>query len=491
MNSHEKAIQEAEHSIHKAKASVSQNHWRLNYHIASPAHWINDPNGFSYYKGEYHLFYQHHPYDPTWGPMHWGHVKSRDLASWEHLPIALAPSSEYDKDGCFSGSAVEKDGKLYLMYTGNVWTGEDHESELEQVQALAISEDGIHFTKYENNPVIAKAPEGDIHPFHFRDPKVWQHNRNYYCVLGSRTKEHIGQVLLYQSHDLVEWNFMSVMAKGEGNFGYMWECPDYFELDGKGVLVMSPQGMKPEGVKFHNLHQAGYVLGSLDYKTGRLEHGPFEMLDYGFDFYAPQTTVDDSGRRIAIAWMAMWESEMPEQKYQWAGAMTIPRELQLVDGKIISTPVEELKKLRADEVSFENELLTTETSFSSVEGTSLEMEVTINSGQAEEFGIKLRKSEQEETVLTYNVKEKLLTLDREKSGAGPGGTRQAPVSLVDNKLTLRIFVDSSSVEVFINGGEKVMTARIYPSQLANGISFFAKGEAKIVRLRKWNMTKGI
>ena len=120
MDKHVLALQNAAQSIMKAEEGVSQHHWRLNYHVEAPAYWINDPNGFSFFNGEYHLFYQHHPYDPTWGPMHWGHVKSKDLATWEHQPIALAPSEDYDEDGCFSGSAIEKDGKLYQIGRAHV-----------------------------------------------------------------------------------------------------------------------------------------------------------------------------------------------------------------------------------------------------------------------------------------------------------------------------------------------------------------------------------
>ena len=480
-------------SISQIEANVSEHHWRHQYHISAPAYWINDPNGFSYFKGEFHLFYQHHPYSPEWGPMHWGHVKSKDLATWEHLPIAIAPSEEYDKDGCFSGSAIEKDGKLYLIYTGNVWTGENREEQLKQVQAIAVSENGIQFQKLPENPVITEAPEGDIHPFHFRDPKVWRHENTYYCVLGSRTKEHIGQVLLYKSENLIDWEFMSVMAKGEGNFGYMWECPDFFELDGTGVLVMSPQGMKSEGVKFHNLHQSGYVLGELNYETGLLQHGEFEMLDYGFDFYAPQTTIDDKGRRILIAWMNMWESKMPEQQHNWAGSMTLPRELKIVNGKIYSKPVDELKKLRRSEVVVTDEIFTAEKEFPNVCGQSIELMMTLEPTGQSTVGIKLLmdKSNIQETLLTYNTCTKLLTIDREKSGEGPGGIRQAPVELVNGQLKLHIFIDHSSVEIFVNDGEKVLTARVYPTEQAETVQFFADKECKLIELKKWEIDKGI
>ncbi|WP_332248301.1 glycoside hydrolase family 32 protein [Bacillus sp. SG-1] len=220
------------------------------------------------------------------------------------------------------------------------------------------------------------APEGDIHPYHFRDPKVWKKGDHYYCVLGSRTKEHAGQVLLYRSEDLYHWEFVNVAAKGEGNFGFMWECPDLFEIDGQTILMMSPQGMEPEGSLYHNLHQAGYVVGQLDYETGNLKHGEFELLDHGFDFYAPQTMEDPWGRRIMIAWMNMWESHMPEQEEGFAGAMTIPRELILENGKLKSKPVPELEKRRKNHKGYSNIRVEGESVLPGIEGNAVELKVT-------------------------------------------------------------------------------------------------------------------
>lgn len=417
-------------------------------------------------------------------------MKSKDLVSWEHLPIALAPSEEYDKDGCFSGSAIEKDGKIFLMYTGNVWAGEDHEQDLKQVQCLAVSEDGVVFEKIKNNPVIEEAPEGNIHPFHFRDPKVWEYEGMYYCVLGSRTKEHVGQAILYRSINLIDWEYVNIVATGEGNFGYMWECPDIFRLDDQDVLLMSPQGMKPEENRYHNLHQSGYVLGKLNDEMGTLEHGSFEMIDYGFDVYAPQTTVDHKGRRIMIAWMAMWESPMPEKKYQWAGAMTLPRELILVNGRIRCTPISELESYRTNEISFQQVVVQDKKTFAGICGRSIELDVLIDCGKALSFGINLLANEDgtEKTTLSYQCDSGMVVLDRNHSGEGPRGIRKAPVLLEDRNLHLRIFIDHSSVEVFIQGGDKVMTARVYPSERSNGIQFFADGgEIEIVSLKKWDI----
>ncbi|RIW29115.1 glycoside hydrolase family 32 protein [Bacillus salacetis] len=487
MNTHQKKIKEAAESVNAMREKVSGSHWKPAYHPAPPAYWMNDPNGFSYYKGEYHLFYQHHPYSTEWGPMYWGHFKSSDLANWEEAPLALAPGEDYDQGGCFSGSAIEKEGKLYLMYTGNRWTGPDHDKDLYQVQALAVSEDGITFEKLAENPVIDAAPEGDIHPYHFRDPKVWKKDDLYYCVLGSRTKDHVGQVLLYQSKDMIQWEFLNVAAKGEGNFGYMWECPDLFELNGQTILMMSPQGMKPEGNRYHNLHQAGYVAGQLDYETGTLSHGEFEVLDHGFDFYAPQTMLDPSGRRIMIAWMNMWESHMPEQEEGFAGAMTIPRELVLENGKLKSKPVPELGKRRHNHKYYQNVKVEGETSLTGIEGSAVELKVAIDAKDAGQFGLKLRAGHKQETELLYLKEERSIVLDRSLAGEGPGGVRKAETELQDNVLKLQIFIDHSSVEVFINGGEKVMTARIYPDQSSSGIRFFSDKPIELLEVEKWDL----
>ncbi|WP_077624520.1 glycoside hydrolase family 32 protein [Sediminibacillus massiliensis] len=481
-------IKDAEEAVSRLKDSVKEHQWRLRYHVVPPAGWMNDPNGFCFYKGEYHLFYQHHPFGPEWGPMHWGHVKSKDMVNWEYLPIAMAPSEDYDKDGCFSGSAIEKDGKLYLIYTGNVWIDGKEDEDLKQVQAIAVSEDGIHFKKLAGNPVIEKIPEGDINKYHFRDPKVWKHEDFYYMVLGSKTNNNTGQALLYRSKSLLDWEFVSVMAKGEGNFGFMWECPDLFELDGKDVLVMSPQGMKPEGNKYHNLHQSGYLIGELNYQTGELQYGDFHMLDHGFDFYAPQTMIDDKGRRIMVAWMDMWESVMPTQTSGYAGAMTIPRLVTSSNGRLYTTPVPELQQLRKTLVEHQHVTVAEETWLDGVHGDCFELITRIDIRNASSFGIKLRVNKEtgQETVLQFDKQSGKVTLDRNKSGTGAGGTRETEVTMHKN-LDLQIFVDKSSVEVFINRGEKVMSARIYPDEQATGVFFFADEPVKLTELKKWDL----
>ncbi|SFH56580.1 beta-fructofuranosidase [Priestia megaterium] len=478
-------LQQAQEALDTAKEGVN-NRYRLGYHIMAPANWINDPNGLVQYKGEYHVFYQHHPYDENWGPMHWGHVKSKDLVHWEHLPIALAPGDACDADGCFSGSAVDNDGELTLIYTGHHYV--DKEKDLfYQNQNLAVSTDGVTFHKIAENPVIPEPPTDSSH--HFRDPKVWKHKDSWYMVVGNSTKENVGRVILYRSPDLRTWSYIGVLAQGNENLGFMWECPDFFELDGKHVLMISPQGIKKEGDLYNNLFQTGYLIGDYNYETNDFTHGSFSELDNGHDFYAVQTLLDEKGRRIAIGWMDMWESDMPTKEDGWCGALTLPREVTLGENdKVLMNPVEELNLLR----EIEHSTLTNVTSNSYLIETNedlLEIEAVfdLTNCNAQSVGIRIRGINQEETVLTYYLDKQTLKLDCSKSGKVEDGVRNT-ILRANQELSLRIFLDRSSIEVFANEGQATMTSRIYPTEDRLGIEVFADVEdVKIKELTYWKL----
>ena len=231
-------------------------HARPSFHLSSRVGWMNDPNGLSYYQGKYHLFYQYYPYESKWGPMHWGHAVSEDLLHWEYLPAAIAPDTLADKDGCFSGSAVElADGRHLLLYTG-VFKGPvrpDGTCDDTQTQCVAVG-DGINYEKYSGNPVLTDAdiPDGSS-KVDFRDPKLWKEaDGTFRCVVGNRPEDGSGQILYYSSPDGFHWKFESVLAENKNRFGLMWECPDFFALDGKYVLLTSPQDMLPSGFEYHN-----------------------------------------------------------------------------------------------------------------------------------------------------------------------------------------------------------------------------------------------
>ena len=442
---------------------VTNLRWYPTYHIAAPAGWVNDPNGFCYFKGQYHFFYQHYPHGVEWGPMHWGHVVSKDLIHWEHLPIALAPDKDYDNDGVFSGSGIEKDGKLYLLYTGNISLPDGGHA---QKQALATGTNGINFTKSEKNPII-EAPENvDMSGVDFRDPKVWKHGKKYYVVLGSKTADGAhGEILLFESKDLENWQFKNISARAEGNQGNMWECPNFAKIDNKDVLIISPMGVEPEDNKFLNNVDVAYLVGKLDYSTGIFTHDKFEPVDYGFDFYAPQITKTVDGRTISIGWLQMWNVPQPEKTDGWAGQMTIPRELILKDNKLFSKPLKELERLRTSKKTYKNLNLDKETTLDGISGAVGELFIKVDA--KEKFSVEIRNA----LKLFYNPEDKIFKIIRHNCvDEGLAGEREAKISPC-KRLKLRIYLDKSSAEIFVNNGEAVFSARIYPEENSTDIVF--------------------
>lgn len=482
---HADIIKQAVNSISSASKEISKSSYYPSYHLAAPAYWMNDPNGLVYFKGEYHLFYQHNPYSPKWGKIHWGHAVSSDMIHWKHKPVALAPSENYDKDGIWSGSAIVEDDTLYLLYTGHTENKVNEKTVIHQTQNLAMSKDGINFGKSANNPVIKMAPHYSYLEFSskdFRDPYVWKQSDRYYALVGTqyeKTKD--GAVLLFKSKDLRNWVFINITAIGsKGEMGHMWECPNLIHIGSDDVLMISPQGIKPHGKMFLNKYQSGWFVGKLDYDTGKFKQkGAFGLFDHGFDFYAPQVIKTPDGRNIIIGWLDMWDTKMPEQANNWAGMMSIPREMKIVNGKVVTTPVSELKTLRGEKISYAEQTVNGERAFNNVKGDIYEIETQVDLTKAQNFSIKLRTSSSQETVLSYDKNTKVLKLNRDKSGHELTGEREVTLPLTENLLKLQIFVDKSSVEVFANNGQAVLSSRIYPDKNSIGIKFTSTGEAKI------------
>lgn len=299
---------------------------RLKYHFEVNRGWINDPNGLVMFRGRYHAFFQYFPHEKNCYNMHWGHCVSDDLIHWEQLPIALFPDKEYeDLMGCYSGSAVVKDDRLYLIYTGT-------SHKYFQAQCVAYSDDGISFTKYEGNPVIKSFPEDGSKDF--RDPKVTKFGDTYKMVVGSG-KDGVGKVLMYSSTDLFNWTYDGVIFEDPEE--PILECPDFFPFKDGYMLMYSKLSLRSRATKL--------IYGDFDGMrfSPRIDASP----EYGPHFYAPQTFEDDKGRRILIAWLGAWGRPVnPEVDY--TGAFTIPRELTLRDGNIYLFPVAEARDLLTD-----------------------------------------------------------------------------------------------------------------------------------------------
>ncbi|GAK40380.1 sucrose-6-phosphate hydrolase [Paenibacillus urinalis] len=467
---------------------VKDSSWRQTYHIQPLTGLLNDPNGFAYYAGEYHLFYQWFPLGTYHGLKYWYHTASKDLAFWRNAGIAIEPSAPYDSLGAYSGSGIVKDEKLHLIYTGNT---RDDNWNRRPYQCMAVMDAEGNITKL-NKPLIDHVPEG--YTEHFRDPKVWRDEDGYRCIIGAQRMDLTGTAVLYTSSNLVDWMFAGELGTGLKEFGYMWECPDYFELNGQGVLIFCPQGLEAEGDHYQNIYQSGYITGKpLNRETLEFEHGVFHELDRGFDYYAPQTMEDEQGRRILVAWMGQPEIGYPTDQHGWAHCLTLPRALELRNGKLTQMPVEELKKLRGKQAGVQDTLSSETKSYDEIDGIAYELICEFRGIDAEAVGVEIRVGETERTVIRYDVTLGKLTMDRSASGERIGseyGTARS-CRLDGRNVKFHLFVDTSSVELFINDGEEVFTSRIFPQSGSKGIRFFSNHGIAGLKVTKWDLTQAV
>lgn len=456
---------------------------------------MNDPNGLIYWKGHYHLFYQYAPNDPPWETKHWGHAVSQDLIHWTDLPTALAPTpGGPDQDGCFSGCAVDHDGIPTLIYTGVQGN--------RQLPCLATSfDDLVTWQKYPGNPVIAAPPDLDL--IAFRDHTVWKEGITWYQLIGAGIREVGGTALLYRSPNLVNWEYMHPLYVGDRNrtepvwTGSMWECPDFFPLRDKSVLLVSvyDESRFREGAYKESLHYPVAFVGT--YTEHIFVPRTQSIIDYGGYFYAPQTLLDATGRRLLWGWL--WEGRSDEAQWTagWAGVMSLPRVLSLSAGDVVSQePAPELKQLRGihRRIMDLSILPTSLMQFRAAQGDCLEILAELIPDEATELGIGVRCAPDgtEQTLIRYDRLQGRLFIDRQRSSITEDtqkDTREGPLLLAtDEPLLLHIFVDRSVIEVFANY-RLCMSSRIYPSRNDSlGIGLFAHGgSARLKALDVWEM----
>lgn len=462
---------------------------RPAFHLSSRIGWMNDPNGLSYYKDMYHMFYQYYPYNPNWGPMHWGHATSSDLLHWKYLPAAIAPDELYDRDGCFSGSAVAlPDGRQLLMYTGVLKEIRKHGGFCEvQTQCIAVG-DGVDYEKYEKNPVLDEKdiPEGGSR-FDFRDPKMWRKkDGTYCCVAANRSADGSGQILLFTSSDGFDWKYKKTLAANNNRFGTMWECPDFFELDGQWVLLTSPMDMLPQGFEYHNGNGTLCLIGDFDEETDTFTDRYDQAIDYGIDFYAPQTILTPDGRRVMIGWMQNWDTcGHRTSDVKWFGQMSLPRELSIKNGRLYQKPIRELENMRCNKVEYFGVAFSDMIKLDGINGRTIDMELEISPCEGhdiyQKFAVRFAQNEKYHTSLSFRPSESVLKIDRKSSGSRRAyiHQRRSRVNSEDGRLKLRIILDRFSVEIFANDGEHVMSAILYTDRTADEISFLADGMAKI------------
>ncbi len=441
-----------------------QDKHRPGFHFLPEKNWMNDPNGLIQWKGQYHLFYQYNPNGPFHGAIHWGHAVSQDLVHWQDLPLALTPTpGGPDAEGCYSGCAVDDEGIPTLIYTGV------HP----QVVCLAIgSDDLVNWEKYPGNPVIAAPPEelGAHTGGQFRDPFVWKENGSWYMVIGSKIKGQGGLILRYRSDDLVHWEYLGILLQGDINqikpfwTGTIWECPNFFKLDGQYVLFFSVLS-EPSDLLY-----PVYYIG--DFHDQQFTPSVQKILVHGNYFYAPQVMHTEDGRTVMWGWLKEGRRQTALLEAGWAGVMSLPMTLsRMPEGTLRIEPVEELKSLRRQHWHFENLPVTPGSTglLPDIQGDCLEIETVFEPGASAEFGLKLFCSPEgeEQTRLVYDGRQERLILELDESSLSTSvdrGVREAPLSLDSRgELRLHIFLDRSVLEVFAND-HTCLAGRIYPTR---------------------------
>jgi fructan beta-fructosidase len=474
--------------------------YRPNFHFTPKTNWMNDPNGMFFYNGYYHLYFQYHPDSNVWGPMHWGHALSTDMITWTEQPIAIYP----DKLGTiFSGSAVVDISNssglgevsnaipIVAMYTNHLDNGD---GKAIQTQSIAYSNDeGRTFTKYENNPVIDNPNIKD-----FRDPKVtWDEDRNKWVMsLAAGDK-----IMFYESKDLKKWNLLSSFGKYFGAHGGVWECPDFFKLpvlgteESKWVLFVSIGSGGPNGGS-----ATQYFIGDFD-GTNFVLDKEFEKnlnknhtywLDFGRDNYASVTWSNartKDGSKLMIGWMSNWDYAQEVPTEAWRSAMTIARKIQLQKDengyRLISNPVRELKNYRGKKFKKENfsiKGVTKIISSNEIDLASIEIQFNISNIKESGFTFILNNKIGDELLFGYDNSKNSFFVNRKKSGNVAFSEKFASkissaIRTSSNKnLSGTILIDKTSIELFFDDGETVLTEIFFPNEPYKKLSIDTKNQ---------------
>lgn len=470
--------------VQKADIFIKENMHKVNpryrhkYHLMPPLNWCNDPNGLIDIDGVYHVFYQANPYQAVWGPMHWGHQISTDFIKWQLLPTALAPGKGYDhKFGAFSGSSLYEDGKLYLFYTA---------TNKFQNQALAVSSDGVNFHKKKVLLFNGRNLPKGYSNADFRDPKAFKYKGKYYFICGNRNDlTQDKQIILFESFKITgPYQFKNVFYK-QNNIGGITECPDLFFTKDKAVLLFSPQQLKNDvKYQFQNNDSCVYTIGTLTDDMCFHNETELQEFDYGFSFYASQIMPTNDGRNVLIAWMRSWAEENVTKDDHWCGSMVLPREVELRNQHLYQKPVREVYNYLSNIIKVPDLMLNNESKKLFTASVSrITVDIRLNEQKDGVIGLELFKNSTYATKLYYDYHEELLVLDRNNAGNKLDGIRYAKI---DSKeiLKLEIFLDVSSLEVFVNNGMFTMTAMICAPETATEVCAYATGQGTFMNITK-------
>lgn len=466
--------------IKNLKVQAETSPYKPKYHISPLSGLLNDPNGFSYFNGKWHVFYQSFPFGPVHGLKSWVHCVSDDLVHWSNLGNALIPSTKYDSHGVYSGSALAIKNNLFLAYTGNV---RDKSWQRTSFQNGALMNQQGQITKLEQ-PLI-RQPQHVTE--HFRDPQLLWDSENYYILLGAQDKKTLkGEFSWFKSTDLKSWEDMGYLKHPFEDLGYMVECPNLVFVDGHPILIFCPQGLPQKELKYKNIYPNVYSVGtSFDFSSGTFigEPGSLSNLDDGFDVYASQAFTAPNGKTYLISWIGLPEIKYPTDQENWAHCLSLVKELHFKDGHLLQTPLSAQKKL-----SIKQSELITSPSIAGIQEINessdqqYELELSIDADQEGNLLLASSKDHKQGIQIFFNTGQNgNLTVDRSKAGiqfASSYGTKRSIKLPHQQNLELNIFIDHSVCEIFVNKGENVLTLRYFAPQENTKIAFISNNGIK-------------
>lgn len=465
----------------KLQAQAANSPYQMGYHIRPSSGLLNDPNGFSYFNGQWHVFYQSFPFGAAHGLKSWMHLVSDDLVHWKDLGLAIAPDTKYDSHGAYSGSALPVDDKLFLMYTGN---HRDQNWIRHPFQLGAWMDQEGQITKL-TEPLITQP---DHTTDHFRDPQIFKHRDLYYVVLGAQDKEtKTGKISLFSSKDLKEFTDLGYLEFTEEEMGYMIECPNLIFVDDKPLLVFCPQGLDKDVVAYDNIYPNMYLLGEdVQLNKAKFEAGTNQIqnLDDGFDVYASQAFNTPDGKAYLISWVGLPDVSYPTDEENWASCLSQVKELSLKDGKLIQRPVVSMADLREKGTPLQaSKKVNTKQQIIAESGEQYELKLTLDTDQNGTLHLAGNDDLSQSLKLEFSTgKDAYLTVSRADIGARFAtefGTTRT-IALPDQKaLDLEIFIDHSLCEIFVNGGEHVLTLRFFAEAGNKQIALTSSTEAAL------------
>ena len=470
-------VLESAEEIRPLHERIIRSDYRQQYHIQSVSGLLNDPNGFVFHDGVWHLFYQWCPWGAVHGLKYWYHTVSEDLVTWKNKGVCIRPDTEFDNKGAYSGSALPTKDSVWLYYTGNHrdedWTRKPYTC------LVRLNDDG---TVQKLLPLYGPHPD---YTEHQRDPKII-HNKEsgkYYIVLGAQTKDKRGCILIYSSDSPTEdWHFAGELkVPGFESFGDMWECPSIETISGYDVLIFCPQHLTVPG-RGGSVHHSGYLLGHMDWDslTFTPDNTSFHVLDFGFDSYAAECAAnpDDVNKATLVAWMGLPDASYPTDEEDWSGCLTLPRELRVRDRRLIQQPLDALRELRGKKIDLESTDLLPRV---------CEMEIISRGGDLR-LSLFAKEDGSGGLSVSYDDSKKEITVDRSglerrfNTAWGEQRTRPLPKGL----FHLRFFIDRSSVEIFVNDGDAVFSTRIFPTEGESRL--IAEGDASI---HLWELKRAV